>query len=94
MSTEVLNKIMVDLDTLTLDELKILNIRIVDTFKFHVKMNAMKAAGTFNVGDKAYWDGKRGHIEGVVIKIKSKNIDVNAGAMGLWNVTASLLKKI
>ena len=94
MSIEVLNNVIQELGSLTTGELKVLNHRIVEIFKHQDKMNAMAAAGTFLVGDKVCWTGKRGYMEGVVTKIKSKNIDVNAGDKGQWIVTASMLKKI
>lgn len=94
MSTEAYNEVVHLLTKLSTDELRALNSIIVDRVKLDFKMNAMRAATTFVVGDKVRWTGKNGTKEGVITKIKSKNIDIDAGIHGKWVVTATLLQKI
>jgi hypothetical protein len=94
MSTEAFNSVVAGIAQLTTDELRAVNTIICDKFKQTAKINAMQAATTFNVGDKVRWTGKHGTREGVITKIKSKNIDVDAGIHGRWIVTATLLSKI
>lgn len=55
-----------------------------------MKQNSIKA--DFSVGQQVQWFGKRGPMAGTITKINRKNIVVNAGQYGMWNVTPSLLK--
>jgi hypothetical protein len=94
MSTEAFNTVLSGLAQLTTEELRAINTFICDKIKHQFKMNAMNAAITFNVGDKVRWTGKHGTRDGVVTKVKCKNVDVDAGIYGKWIVTATLLQKI
>ena len=47
------------------------------------------------VGDKVTFTGRRGiTVEGTVMKVKIKNVTVDCGTSGRWNVPASMLKKV
>ena len=95
MAAEDLNAIYQKLGTLSLEELRALNHIIVTIVNQQIKIKAMQAACTFMVGDKVTWMSKRGcPVDGVVTKVKSKNIDVDAGVNGRWVVTATMLKKV
>jgi len=39
------------------------------------------------------WVGKRGRMNGVIEKINRKNVVVDAGYNGRWNIPASMLKE-
>jgi len=67
--------------------------QIANLFNSATRMKSYQAASSFNVGDKVKWSGKRGAMGGTVQKVNRKNIVVDTGSMGKWNVSASLLKK-
>jgi len=46
------------------------------------------------IGDKVSFNGRRGLTEGTVLKIKIKNVTVDTGSTGRWNVPASMLTKV
>ena len=46
------------------------------------------------VGDTVSFNGRRGLVEGTVMKIKIKNVTVDTGVTGRWNVPASMLTKV
>ena len=53
---------------------------------------AHRQARSFVKGQKVEWVGKRGLMSGVITKVNRKNVVVDAGAQGMWNVTATMLK--
>ena len=55
-------------------------------------LSASRAARAFAVGQKVSWVGRRGQMEGTVVKVLKKNVRVKTEADGVWNVTASMLK--
>ena len=64
---------------------------IAQMFNDARRIRAAKAARSFKVGQQVTWFGKKGQLSGVVAKINRKNVVVNAGQNGMWNVTASML---
>ena len=46
------------------------------------------------IGDKVSFNGRRGLSEGTILKIKIKNVTVDTGSTGRWNVPASMLTKV
>ena len=64
---------------------------IAQMFNDARRTRAAKAARSFKVGQQVTWFGKKGQLSGVVAKINRKNVVVNAGQNGMWNVTASML---
>lgn len=65
---------------------------IANMFNDARRMKSSQAARSFKVGQQVQWFGKRGPMAGKIEKINRKNIVVNAGQFGMWNVSASLLK--
>ena len=49
---------------------------------------------TLMKGDKVSFNGRRGLTEGVVMNVNIKNVVVDTGASGRWNVPASMLTKV
>jgi methyl coenzyme M reductase subunit D len=48
-----------------------------------------------SIGDKVSFTGRRGiTVEGTVMKVKIKNVSVDTGSSGRWNVPASMLTKV
>ena len=47
------------------------------------------------IGDTVSFTGRRGiTVEGTVLKVKIKNVSVDTGVTGRWNVPASMLTKV
>ena len=55
-------------------------------------LKVARAARSFTVGQQVSWVGRRGQMEGTVVKVLKKNVRVKTEADGVWNVTASMLK--
>ena len=74
-----------------LEDIKIVNNRM-DLQRTFLGKDVMR---TLVVGDKVSFVGRRGiTVEGTVMKVKIKNVSVDAGTSGRWNVPASMLKKV
>ena len=54
--------------------------------------NAVKRS--LKIGDSVSFNGRRGLTEGTVLKVKIKNVTVDCGPSGRWNVPASMLTKV
>ena len=54
--------------------------------------NAVKRS--LKIGDSVSFNGRRGLTEGTVLKVKIKNVTVDCGNSGRWNVPASMLTKV
>ena len=46
------------------------------------------------IGDTVSFNGRRGLTEGTVLKVKIKNVTVDCGPSGRWDVPASMLTKV
>ena len=66
--------------------------KIAQMFNTTRRLNENAIKNKFAVGQKVSWLGKRGFLSGEITKINRKNIVVNAGADGMWNVAPSLLQ--
>lgn len=66
--------------------------KIADMFNTTRRMKERAIGSSFSVGQQVNWIGKRGSMSGTITKINRKNIVVNAGQLGMWNVSPSLLK--
>jgi methyl coenzyme M reductase subunit D len=74
-----------------LEDIKMVNERMSLQRTFLGK-DIMRALST---GDKVTFTGRRGiTVEGTVMKVKIKNVTVDCGTSGRWNVPASMLKKV
>ena len=83
------------LKSLSTDELLDLNKMVVGMIKMRRQTASVQATASLSIGQKVEWDSKFGHkIQGVVTKVKIKNVEVDAGPNGRWNVSATLLKAI
>ena len=88
------------LNTSEMNEMKLLMLKasdddmneIASLFNAVRRIKASQAADKLKVGQKVEWSGKRGKMSGIVEKINRKNVVVDAGSNGKWNVTATLLK--
>lgn len=68
--------------------------QIADMFNASRTMKQKQIKNQFTVGQSVRWFGKRGPMAGTITKINRKNIVVNAGQFGMWNVTPSLLEAV
>ena len=65
---------------------------IAQMFNDARSLSASRAARAFAVGQKVSWVGRRGNMEGTVVKVLKKNVRVKVSNGDMWNVTASRLK--
>jgi len=65
--------------------------QIADMFNTTRRMAERSIKQNFNVGQKVQWTGRKGFQTGTITKINRKNIVVDAGQNGMWNVAPSLL---
>jgi len=65
---------------------------IAQMFNDARNLKVAQAARSFTVGQQVSWVGRRGQMEGTVVKVLKKNVRVKTTSDGVWNVTASLLK--
>lgn len=83
------------LQALDTDTLRAMNKAIVALLNGRQKMNAVVAGSKLYAGQQVKWTGKSGvAMTGIVTKVKIKMVEVNAGRLGLWNVSATLLKSV
>ena len=79
--------------TMNEDELKALNLAIVNRIKQIREIKSRKVRRAISVGDKVKFNSSKfGTLYGKVSKINLKTIDVMTG-VGMFRVTASLIKK-
>lgn len=64
---------------------------LVDAIKLRRTRLARESAGSLCVGDLVSFQGRAGHVQGVVQKINRKTVVVDAAGQGRWKVTASML---
>ena len=65
--------------------------KIAEMFNTTRRMAERSIKNNFSVGQKVQWTGRKGFQTGTITKINRKNIVVNAGSAGMWNVAPSLL---
>jgi hypothetical protein len=65
--------------------------KIAEMFNTTRRMTERSIKNNFSVGQKVQWTGRKGFQTGTITKINRKNIVVNAGSAGMWNVAPSLL---
>lgn len=85
---------MINLNGLTMDELKALNTRVVDQMR-HLQRQTQVLAGTqFNLGDTVQFKSKHGFIvKGTILKINAKSIKLQSDK-GLYAVSPSMLTRV
>ena len=77
------------------DTLRAMNKTIVALLNSRQKATQVQAAGKLYAGQQVKWTGRSGiPMTGIVTKVKIKMVEVNAGAAGLWNVSATMLKSV
>jgi len=72
---------------------------VIDMIKSRRSQLSRMATMSFEKGDKVWWDGKRGRVEGTIVKVNRTRIVVDEDmktsssfAMGTrWSVTANML---
>ena len=66
---------------------------IADALRRSRDMSRMRAAGSFQVGEKVTFTARNGvRYYGVVTKVNTKNIKVTTNDGRFWNVSATLLQ--
>ena len=75
---------------MSLEDIKMVNERM--SLQRTFLGNTIKRSLT--IGDTVSFNGRRGLTEGTVMKVKIKNVTVDCGPSGRWNVPASMLTKV
>ena len=77
------------------DELYALNDIVVNSINHQTRMERVAAKSAFTVGQKVSFNGKRGYVEGSIIKINKVNIVVQESNRPIrWTVSPNLLNKV
>lgn len=92
----------IEIENLTLEELIELHKKIVRLIKEKNKMEILKEAVKFEIGDKVSFEHRGKTITGEVVKINQRSICIKSecdvcpgcGKPGYWNVDPRLVKKI
>jgi hypothetical protein len=84
------------LKAMTESELLDLNRMVVDMIKFKRNVKSAAAVRSLTAGDKVEFFCNRlnSKLSGIVIKVKPKNVLVNCGDSGRWNVSGNNLVKV
>jgi len=90
--------IILSLGNLSEDELAKLNSELVSRIKTNRAVKSRSLRGSFSVGDKVEFTGKRGHIIGTITKVKRKYAlirQVKPSPSGvMWNVPLVMLENV
>ena len=86
----MLDKILNNLNDFTDAELRTINTAVVDQLKANRNREACLKRHTLKVGDRVTWDGRNGHTEGTIVRIKRKKAICSA-RYGTWDVPLSML---
>ncbi|WP_043321004.1 hypothetical protein, partial [Microbulbifer sp. HZ11] len=85
----------IDIDSLSEDELIVLNQRIVERLKFLESMHTHKEMMQFNPGEKVSFEPPgRGRQIGTLVKYNKKTVTVITEGGQKWNVSPHLLSKV
>jgi hypothetical protein len=72
-----------------------MNKTIVALLNSRQKATQVQAIGKLYAGQRVEWTGRSGiPMTGIVTKVMVKMVEVNAGLLGLWNVSATMLKSV
>ena len=67
---------------------------IFEVAKMHRTYLGRQTIRKIIIGDTVSYNGLRGRMTGKVVKVKKKNIEVDCGSHGRWNVPAALIDDI
>jgi hypothetical protein len=82
------------IETLTLNELGILNQMIIECVRIMNKAATLMSMAPFGIGDRVQWTGSDGIQRiGVIFRINHKTASVKVND-GYWNVSPQLLTKV
>jgi len=76
------------------NDLRRLNRCVVDRLKSMRNRDAALKRRTLSVGQKVSWNGRNGHTEGTIVRIKRKKAICDVGVGRNWDVPLAMLKAI
>ena len=78
----------------TLAELKTINQLVNQNHRRNQQVAIVVAKASMKAGDTVSFDSKKlgKNVSGVILKIKPKNILLDCGVLGKWNVPATMVK--
>jgi transcription antitermination factor NusA-like protein len=84
----------IDIDSLSYEELRALNRRIVERLKYMDHVRNLMQVMDYRVGDEVTFNGSDGNeISGIVSKLNKKTVSVITKSGEQWNVSPQLLSK-
>jgi len=87
MLTQILN----NLNNFTDTELRTINSAVVDQLKANRNREVCLKRHTLKAGDRVTWNGRNGHTEGTIVRIKRKKAICSVGFGADWDVPLSML---
>ena len=66
---------------------------VVEAVKLRRTALSRDSVRSLSIGDLVWFRSRQGMVQGTVVKLNRKTASVDAGPMGRWRVTASLLER-
>ena len=85
---------MIDIESLTYEELMALNERVVDRLNHLDTIDSIEAMASLNIGSTVSFDSNKGRQTGRVVKLNTKTVRVVTEDGRNWKVPPYLLTKI
>lgn len=85
---------MIDIESMSYEELMALNERIVDRLNHLDTIESIEAMSSLNIGSKVSFDSNKGRQTGRVVKLNTKTVRVISEDGRNWKVSPYLLTKI
>lgn len=84
----------IDLDSMSEDELRMLNREIVRRLEFYSSVRRKSELMAFRVGDRVAFDSDHGSVTGTVVRVNHKTASIEGDDGRGWRVSPSFLQKI
>ena len=85
---------MIDLESLSYDELVLLNDQIVDRLNYLDTLHSMEAMASLQIGTRVSFESQKGRQTGRVVKLNMKTVRVVTDDGRNWKVPAYLVTKV
>jgi len=90
----MLDKILNDLNKFTEAELRTVNGHVIDLLKSLRNREAGLKRRTLKTGDRVTWNGRNGHTEGTIVRVKRKKAICSVGHGRNWDVPLTMLSAV
>jgi hypothetical protein len=90
----MLDKILNDLNKFTEAELHTVNGHVIDLLKSLRNREEGLKRRTLKAGDRVMWNGRNGHTEGTIVRVKRKKAICSVGHGRNWDVPLTMLSAV